>query len=131
MNPADLRTWCREMRLTRREAAEVVGADLRTTRAVAESALAAHGSFDLARPARAESIRQHLDGEGVCLELLPLMLTGSVRWLRSWLELALAASGCHSARVAHRPWLLSDNGASYVAGGPAANGKLICPAACR
>ena len=32
------------------------------------------------------------------------------------LELALAASGCDSARVVHRPRLLSDNGASYVAG---------------
>jgi len=32
------------------------------------------------------------------------------------LELALAASGCGSARVVHRPRLLSDNGASYVAG---------------
>ena len=30
MNPADLRTWGREMRLTQREAAEVVRADLRT-----------------------------------------------------------------------------------------------------
>jgi transposase InsO family protein len=32
------------------------------------------------------------------------------------LELALAASGCDSARVVHRPRLLSDNGSSYVAG---------------
>ena len=32
------------------------------------------------------------------------------------LELALAASGCDSAKVVHRPRLLSDNGASYVAG---------------
>ena len=32
------------------------------------------------------------------------------------LELALAASGCDSARVVHKPRLLSDNGASYVAG---------------
>ena len=32
------------------------------------------------------------------------------------LELALAASGCGSARVVHQPRLLSDNGASYVAG---------------
>ncbi len=31
------------------------------------------------------------------------------------LELALAASGCDGARVVHRPRLLSDNGASYVA----------------
>jgi transposase InsO family protein len=30
------------------------------------------------------------------------------------LELALAASGCHSAKVAHKPRLLSDNGSSYV-----------------
>jgi len=32
------------------------------------------------------------------------------------LELALTASGCDQARVAHRPRLLSDNGSSYVAG---------------
>ena len=32
------------------------------------------------------------------------------------LELALEASGCDAARVLHRPRLLSDNGASYVAG---------------
>jgi putative transposase len=32
------------------------------------------------------------------------------------LELALTASGCESAQVAHRPRLLSDNGSSYVAG---------------
>ena len=32
------------------------------------------------------------------------------------LELALAASGCDTAKVVHRPRLLSDNGASYVAG---------------
>jgi putative transposase len=32
------------------------------------------------------------------------------------LEFALAASGCDSARVVHKPRLLSDNGASYVAG---------------
>ena len=32
------------------------------------------------------------------------------------LELALAASGCDTAKVLHRPRLLSDNGASYVAG---------------
>ena len=31
------------------------------------------------------------------------------------LELALVASGCESAQVAHRPRLLSDNGASYIA----------------
>jgi transposase InsO family protein len=30
------------------------------------------------------------------------------------LELALAASSCHSAKVAHKPRLLSDNGSSYV-----------------
>jgi transposase InsO family protein len=29
-------------------------------------------------------------------------------------ELALAASGCHSANVAHKPRLLSDNGSSYI-----------------
>ena len=32
------------------------------------------------------------------------------------LDLALAASGCDTAKVVHRPRLLSDNGASYVAG---------------
>ena len=32
------------------------------------------------------------------------------------LELALAASGCGTARVRHRPRLLSDNGPSYIAG---------------
>jgi putative transposase len=32
------------------------------------------------------------------------------------LELALAASGCDTAKVVHRPRLLGDNGASYVAG---------------
>jgi transposase InsO family protein len=32
------------------------------------------------------------------------------------LELALAASGCDTANVVHRPRLLSDNGSSYVAG---------------
>ncbi|KWT68509.1 Mobile element protein [Hyphomicrobium sulfonivorans] len=30
------------------------------------------------------------------------------------LQLALAASGCDSALVAHKPRLLSDNGSSYV-----------------
>jgi transposase InsO family protein len=32
------------------------------------------------------------------------------------LEMALAASGCSTARVRHRPRLLSDNGPSYIAG---------------
>ena len=32
------------------------------------------------------------------------------------LELALSASGCESAKVAHRPRLLSDNGSCYIAG---------------
>ena len=32
------------------------------------------------------------------------------------LELALTASGCERAQVAHRPRLLSDNGSSYIAG---------------
>ena len=32
------------------------------------------------------------------------------------LELALAASGCTTARVRHRPRLLSDNGPGYIAG---------------
>jgi putative transposase len=32
------------------------------------------------------------------------------------LQLALTASGCASARVAHKPRLLSDNGSSYVSG---------------
>ena len=30
------------------------------------------------------------------------------------LELALAASGCHGAKVAHKPWLLRDNGSSCI-----------------
>ena len=32
------------------------------------------------------------------------------------LQLALTASGCASARVVHKPRLLSDNGSSYVSG---------------
>jgi putative transposase len=32
------------------------------------------------------------------------------------LKLALAASGCSQARVAHKPRLLSDNGSSYISG---------------
>lgn len=32
------------------------------------------------------------------------------------LEDALVASGCDQATVAHRPWLLSDNGSSYISG---------------
>ena len=32
------------------------------------------------------------------------------------LDIALAASGCGSAKVLHKPRLLSDNGASYIAG---------------
>ena len=32
------------------------------------------------------------------------------------LTLALQASGCDSAKVAHKPRLLSDNGSSYIAG---------------
>ena len=32
------------------------------------------------------------------------------------LELALVALGCDTAKVVHRPRLLSDNGSSYVAG---------------
>ena len=35
------------------------------------------------------------------------------------LDIALAASGCDSAKVLHKPRLLSDNGASYIAGDPA------------
>ena len=31
------------------------------------------------------------------------------------LDIALAASGCHSAKVLHKPRLLSDNGSSYIA----------------
>ena len=36
------------------------------------------------------------------------------------LKLALEASGCDSAEVAHKPRLLSDNGSSYIAGDLAA-----------
>jgi transposase InsO family protein len=32
------------------------------------------------------------------------------------LDIALAASGCDSAKVVHKPRLLSDNGSSYIAG---------------
>ena len=32
------------------------------------------------------------------------------------LELALQASGCDQVNVAHKPRLLSDNGASYISG---------------
>ena len=32
------------------------------------------------------------------------------------LDIALAASGCDSAKVLHKPRLLSDNGSSYIAG---------------
>jgi putative transposase len=32
------------------------------------------------------------------------------------LQLALTASGCASARVVHKPRLLSDNGSSYISG---------------
>jgi transposase InsO family protein len=32
------------------------------------------------------------------------------------LDLALKASGCDSARVKHKPRLLSDNGSSYISG---------------
>ncbi|GAA5066314.1 hypothetical protein GCM10023209_04770 [Roseibacterium beibuensis] len=35
-------------------------------------------------------------------------------YLSATLEDALAVSGCDSATVAHRPRLLSDNGASYI-----------------
>lgn len=37
---------------------------------------------------------------------------------RVWnrIQMALAASGCDSARVVHKPRLLSDNGSSYVSG---------------
>jgi putative transposase len=31
------------------------------------------------------------------------------------LDMALAASGCDQAHVHHKPWLLSDNGPSYIA----------------
>ncbi len=61
---------------------------------------------------------------------LSTILDGFSRYIISWklcttmkaedvtdtLELALTASGCESAQVPHRPRLLSDNGASYVAG---------------
>lgn len=33
------------------------------------------------------------------------------------LDIALAASGCDSAKILHKPRLLSDNGSSYIAGG--------------
>jgi len=36
--------------------------------------------------------------------------------LTDTLKLALEASGCDRARIAHRPRLLSDNGSSYIAG---------------
>jgi putative transposase len=32
------------------------------------------------------------------------------------LEMGLQASGCHGARVVHKPRLLSDNGSSYISG---------------
>ncbi len=32
------------------------------------------------------------------------------------LDIAMAASGCDSAKVVHKPCLLSDNGSSYIAG---------------
>lgn len=48
-----------------------------------------------------------------CLEIGPTMCASDVT---ATLDRALAASGLDSATVVHRPRLLSDNGASYVAG---------------
>ena len=45
-----------------------------------------------------------------------LCTTMKVEDVTDTLELALTASGCESAQVAHRPRLLSDNGSSYIAG---------------
>ena len=53
----------------------------------------------------------------VAWKLCTTMAAGDVT---DTLELALAASGCTTARVRHRPRLLSDNGPSYIAGDPAA-----------
>ena len=41
------------------------------------------------------------------------------------LELGLTASGCDSARVLHKPKLLSDNGPSYIAQEPHPAGELL------
>ena len=49
----------------------------------------------------------------VAWKLCASMRTGDVTYT---LELALTASGCDSAKVVHRPRLLSDNGSSYIAG---------------
>ena len=45
-----------------------------------------------------------------------LCTTMKVSDVTDTLQLALAASGCDSARVAHKPRLLSDNGSSYISG---------------
>lgn len=45
-----------------------------------------------------------------------LCTTMKARDVTDTLELALTASGCDQAKVRHKPRLLSDNGASYVAG---------------
>ena len=56
----------------------------------------------------------------VAWKLCPTMCASDVT---ETLDLALAASGLDRATVVHRPRLLSDNGASYVAGG--FGGRLI------
>ncbi len=45
-----------------------------------------------------------------------LCTTMAARGVTDTLELALEVSGCSTARVQHRPRLLSDNGPSYIAG---------------
>jgi len=45
-----------------------------------------------------------------------LCTTMKVQDVTNTLELALTASGCDQATVAHKPRLLSDNGSSYIAG---------------
>ena len=45
-----------------------------------------------------------------------LCTTMKARDVTDTLEMALQASGCHGARVVHKPRLLSDNGSSYISG---------------
>ena len=46
----------------------------------------------------------------------PLSAIGPRTMASDTLDIALAASGCDSAKVLHKPRLLSDNGSSYISG---------------
>jgi Integrase core domain len=92
------------------------GEKAREIRSSSPDTRSARGGAQAAFSGIGESLSTILDDFSrfiVAWKLCATMRAGDVT---DTLELALAASGCGSARVVHRPPLLSDNGASYIAG---------------